>query len=207
MSDKATTQEDFLSSTHQAMVEVLTLKASTPSLPSSLGNITYTPDALATISNTTIELNENGRDYILGYENGGQEIILDAIGNSIDSSSHASSQRSEDAGALLASSDAGQDRKEEVKEDLQKRSHTHEDALDPLLLSEQEVNEPHQENGGGSINGFSPRKRSSYTVNSLDFLSLPLECPKLRFLVSPATIYLVGYAYMISLRPSSGCPN
>lgn len=175
------------------MVEVVTVQDGMTSVSSDLGHIVYTPDALASISSTAIEVDTSGKLMVLKYKEGGKGNILNAVSSSLNQSLAPPTSVLEDADAGAQSSDSGEDLNTEGQdsfdeaqmhqaasaatdvEDDQTRSTMDdaEESHDRSLATHQERND-----------GLMPQKRLPYTVTSTDFLTLPLGPPELRFRVS-----------------------
>ena len=77
--EKAFTQNEHLSSLHQAVVEVVTLRDSATVTADDLSRVTYTSEVLAAISSTTIALGETSERITLKYQKDGKQTILEAL--------------------------------------------------------------------------------------------------------------------------------
>jgi hypothetical protein len=187
--EKATAREEFLSSLHQAVVEVATLANSTSSLPIDLTRVTYSPQGLDAISKTVIELDETGKQIALSYDDRGKETIAEAAKKSARAKRHlpvsAAEGRSADA-TDSAFNDAFDTSVEEGLQDLPK-----EQAVSGLKESEsysmadaiEGFRDGNEVNYNDTTEDSNPKRRTPYAVTSPDFLSLPLESTKLRFSV------------------------
>jgi hypothetical protein len=190
--EKASTRDEILSSLHQAVVEVVTLRNSTSSLPGDLNLVTYTPEALASISSTAIELDHTGAHIVLKYGDGGRESILAAIGG-LNETRNPAFAVPKNAGSGVENSEAGEDFSSKYAEGL-REVETKEAGLlaqdvdkgqsRTFLGHEEEVGNRDGKSYKDYIGDLSPQRRIPYTGISPNFVTFPLESPELLFAVS-----------------------
>ena len=196
-SSKATTRKEFVSSLHQAVVEVITLKTSLQSLSTDLSQISYTPDALASIAATTIELDDTGKQIALKYQEAGRETILGALSGNPEDVQDLSVSEAKDFEAEVESLESGNDLASDSGEQAQEVT-AHQDNFgaeeadryqDQAVTENIKVSDGESERSSGDNAGqLDSKTRSSYTVTSLRFLTLPLGSLELRFAVSHGSL-------------------
>lgn len=197
--ERASTREEILSSLHQAVVEVITLRDSIFPLHRDLGHVTYPPAVLASISSTTIDYDSTGRQIVLRYNSGGEQLILEAISDlkkqtlgspvstvstvSTPANADAEVETSETRGDPSSASDQGfQDGQ---MQEAAPSAHDMEEGQTHISMgSKEESNTESGERHRDNVEDLPPQKRTSYAVPSADFVTMPLEPLELRFAVS-----------------------
>jgi hypothetical protein len=190
--EKATTRDEILSSLHQAVVEVITLRDSTSSLSGDLGHVEYVPEALASISRTAIELDDTGTQIVLKYGDGGRESILAAIGG-LNETPNPAVAVPKSAGAEVEGSEAKEDfgsvpdesfREVQMKEAGPVARDMGKGQSRTFMSDNKEVDDRDGRSYKDYIGDLSPQKRIPYTGISPNFVTFPLDSPELLFAVS-----------------------
>jgi hypothetical protein len=190
--EKASTRDEILSSLHQAVVEVVTLHNSMSSLPGDLNRVTYTPEALASISSTAIELDDTGAHIVLKYGDGGRESILAAICG-LNETRNPAFAMPKDAGSGVEDSEAREDfgskhaeafREVETKGAALVAQDVDKGQSRTFMGHKKEVGNGDGKSYEDYIEEISPQKRIPYTGISPNFVTFPLESPELLFAVS-----------------------
>lgn len=198
ISSKASTREEFISSLHQAVVEVVTLKTSLQSISTDLSQISYTAEALASIAATAIELNVTGKQIALKYPESGRETILAAFSGNSDHVQDLSVSEQKDFGAEdrspgtsddLASGFEGHIQEVQAQQDHFNAGAADEQQNHAVTEDSEEFDEVNERSSAiDSVEQLDPKTRTSYTVTSLKFLTLPLGSLELRFWVSRGSL-------------------
>ena len=192
-SNKATAREEVLSLMHQAVVEVVTLNDAMPPRSRDLGQIQYTPDVMASISSTVIDLDITGKHIVLRYQRGGREKIIRGIrcGLHENRSSPVSEEQDAEAGMQYTS----------ARENGGER-HIHD---------ETENEEGSNDMTGGRLRVTTEHPDStgsiSHKVTYVSFLMLPMDPLELRFSVSRYSPVFPALLILTTIRSSKGCLN
>jgi hypothetical protein len=207
---------------HQAVVEVVTLRdPPILNLSFDLGHVTYPPDVLASISNTTITYCDIKKQIVLRHERDGELKILEAMRQRIfaitplkNIEGEAKAKAKVKAAVKLEAKPSDLSRNPNGAPD---KSPNNRQMMVTSVTAQDIVNEPalplnfniqsNQGSKGGIKEGILPQKCVSAAELLPLFAKLPLKTLAFRFAVSPLDSDYSDCANSMLIRSSSGYPS